>query len=190
MVTARARWLIGAVLLASCSSARHTFPPRPADGSSRWAAVGEPAPPFALRALAGPAQSLSGYAGRVVVVDFWATFCGPCRQELPALEALRARHPEVAILAVSIDDADSDERVAALARELHLGFPVLRDPDGAVAFRYMKFAMAPLTALIGKDGRVRSIHRGYAPPLAVLLEEEVKEALADVPSEESAMGEP
>jgi peroxiredoxin len=172
--------LLGATLLSPLACARHTFPRVPADGSSRWAEVGEPAPEVALPSLDGSPQKLSSYAGRVVVVDFWATFCGPCRQELPALEALRVRYPEVVVLAVSIDDAESDDAVREVARDLHLGFPVLRDTTGRVAFTYMKHAMAPLTAIVGRDGRIRAIHHGYAPSLAAPLEHEMQAALAEL----------
>jgi thiol-disulfide isomerase/thioredoxin len=180
-MSATPRLPVALLLVAAACTHAHTFPPSPRDGSSRWAVVGEQAPELALPALDGSMQRLSSYAGRVVVVDFWATFCGPCRQELPELEALRTRHPDVVILAVSIDDADSDDAVSSFVHDRHLGFTVLRDRDGAGAFRYMKFASTPLTVVVGKDGRLRALHRGYAPPLAVRLEDEVLAALADAP---------
>jgi peroxiredoxin len=161
-----------------CATARHSFPAQPADGSSRWATVGERAPDIALPAIDGGRYELSAYAGKVVVVDFWASFCGPCRQELPELSAIRARHPDLVVLAVSIDDADSDGAVREAARDLHLGFPVLRDPQGSAAFQYMKVVMAPVTALIGRDGRLLALHRGYGPPMGRELEQEVEAALA------------
>jgi peroxiredoxin len=178
-VTKLALPLLGVLLLSPLACAHHTFPRVPADGSSRWAAVGDPAPEVALPALDGSLQKLSSYAGRVVLVDFWATFCGPCRQELPALEALRGRYPEVVVLAVSIDDAESDDAVREVARDLHLGFPVLRDPTGSVAFTYMKHAMTPSTAIVGRDGRIRAIHIGYAASPEAHLEQEMQAAIAE-----------
>jgi peroxiredoxin len=187
MVTKATACLLGTMLLTPLGCVvRHTFPPAPADGSSRWATVGETAPDVALPSLDGSVQRLSSYAGRVVVVDFWATFCGPCRQELPELEALRVRHPEVIVLAVSIDEDANDDAVRKFASDRHLGFPILRDPDGVAAYKYMKFGVTPLTALVGKDGRLRAVHHGYAAPLAVRLEEEVEFALADTADGQSA----
>ena len=174
-----------AALLPVTGCAHSAFPREPADGSSRWAVVGEPAPDITLPAVDGGTVRLSTYAGHVAVVTFWATFCGPCRLELPALEAMRARHGEdLAILAVSIDDGDADDAVNDVVQRLGLHFPVLRDPDGrATPFAYMKHAMTPTTFLVGRDGRVRARFGGYNPQRGVApLEDAVNKALAEGPA--------
>jgi thiol-disulfide isomerase/thioredoxin len=168
----------------------HTLPRPQSDVASRWAVVGERAPQIALRSLDDGEQRLSGYSGRVVVVTFWTTFCGPCRQELPALEALRTRYPDLVVLAVSLDEDDDDARVRDVASELHLHFPILRDAQGRAAFEYMKIAATPLTAIVGRDGRLRALHRGYLPPLAARLDTEVRTALAEMPAVEPGQGGP
>lgn len=169
----------GALLAAAACAHPHSLPSPGV--TSRWAVVGERAPEIALRSLEGGEQRLSAYAGRVVLVTFWTTFCGPCRQELPALETLRARYPDLVVLAVSLDEDGEDAEVRAVAGTLQLHFPILRDPQGRAAFVYTKIAATPFTALVGRDGLLRATHRGFLPPLAARLDSEVRMALAEAP---------
>jgi peroxiredoxin len=171
--------VLGGLLAVAACAHQHSLP-SPGVGS-RWAVVGERAPEIALRSLDGGEQRLSAYSGRVVLVTFWTTFCGPCRQELPALEALRVRYPDLVVLAVSLDEDGEDDQVRAVAGELQLHFPILRDPQGRVAFEYTKIAATPFTALVGRDGLLRATHRGYLPPVATRLDTEVRTALAEAP---------
>ena len=167
------------MLMATMGCAHHTLPQPPADASSRWAVPGESAPEFALPSIDGGSFRLSSYSGRVVIVTFWGTFCRPCRDELRELNLLLVRHRDVIVLAVSLDDDDSNESVRKVAAQIHLSFPILRDPSGHVAFTYMKVAMTPFTAIVGRDGRLRAVHRGYSPSLPRLIEEEVQTALTN-----------
>lgn len=169
-------------LVTATGCARHTLPVNPAGVTGHSPVVGDAAPEIALPSLDGAAYRLSSYAGQVVVVTFWATFCGPCREELPVLDALRARHPDVVVLAVSLDDADSDDAVRGEVKQLQLHFPVLRDPDGRAAFQYMRYAATPLTVVIGRDQRLRALNRGYTLGTAARLEQEVATAVSDVPA--------
>jgi peroxiredoxin len=185
MTTVRAG-ILWVTLVAPTGCVRHTMPKAPADGSSRWAIVGEPAPEIALRSLDGGTRLLSSFIGSVVVVAFWSTFCGPCRDELSQLEIIQERHRDLNVLAISLDDKDSDDAVQQAVTQLHLNFPILRDPDGHVTYAYMKYAMTPLTVVVGRDGRVRALHRGYVPALAEQLEREVQTALGDPRARETS----
>jgi peroxiredoxin len=112
------------------------------------------APPFELPLAQGGSASLDDYAGEVVLVNFWATWCQPCRAELPALEALQAElaGEGLRILAVSVDAA-SAEAVARFAAERGLRLPVLHDPSEAVARRYGAFAY-PTSVVVDRAGRI------------------------------------
>ena len=89
--------------------------------------TGQPAPDFALKSSTGENLRLSEHRGDVVMVNFWATWCGPCRQEMPLLEELHSRYERVgfSLLGVNIDDNSS--KAMNMARELGVTFPVLFD---------------------------------------------------------------
>ncbi len=119
-----------------------------------------PAPDFTLRSMNGPNLRLQEQRGQVVLVNFWATWCGPCRQEIPHLNKLydKYRASGFVLLGVNIDE---DAKVAAdLAAKLGVKFPVLLDTDKKVSKLYDMSAM-PATIVIDRDGKVRYIHRGY-----------------------------
>lgn len=137
------------------------------------------APDFVLPSLSGPAVSLSSQRGKVVLVNFWATWCDACVEELPALRALRARLPpeRFALLAVSVDD-DASRSVPPFAARLGLDFPVLYG-DKAVSEAYA-VRMLPTTYLIAPDGSVVRRYRGPLDPRAV--ENDILDLLKRSPS--------
>jgi peroxiredoxin len=128
-----------------------------AAGCQRGSAlVGQPAPDFALSDLAGRTVRLANLKGRVVFVNVWATWCEPCRQEMPAMQELyeRLRGPDFELLAVSADPGGGDD-VRAFAAALGLTFPVLRDPEQQVASRY-RVTGYPETFVVDRNGIVVS----------------------------------
>jgi thiol-disulfide isomerase/thioredoxin len=117
-------------------------------------APGEPAPAFALPSLDGDASvTLAGQRGHVVLLNFWATWCGPCEAEMPSMERLHARlrGEPFALLAVSV--AKERDAIEAFRKRLGLSFPILLDPDEAVAHRYQTTGF-PESLLIDAEGRV------------------------------------
>ncbi len=124
--------------------------------------TGQSAPDFALKSSTGENLRLSEHRGDVVMVNFWATWCGPCRQEMPLLEALHSRYERVgfSLLGVNIDDNSS--KAMTMARELGVTFPVLFDARKEVSKLYQVDAM-PVTVLIDREGKVRYVHQGYKP---------------------------
>ena len=116
-------------------------------------------PPLELADLQGAKHKLADYRGKVVLVNFWATWCVPCRDEMPSIERLRAalEGRRFAVLAVNL--AEPDARVQAFLRQVPLGFPVLMDRDAAAA-KAWKARMLPATFIVGADGRVRYSYIG------------------------------
>ncbi len=142
-------WLIGGTLAVAAAFAVWSV-----DEGGEAVGRGTRAPPFALTRLSGgPPVDLADLRGRVVLVNFWATWCKPCEDEMPAMERLYRRlQPEgFELLAVSVD-ADV-EPVRAFQERLGLSFPILLDPEQRVARSYQTFRF-PESLLIGPDGVV------------------------------------
>jgi len=123
---------------------------------------GREAPDFVLKSATGENLRLSEYRGDVVMINFWATWCGPCRQEMPLLDELYSRYGRVgfSLLGVNIDDNQS--KAMNMVSELGVSFPVLFDSRKEVSELYEVNAM-PVTVLIDREGTVRYVHHGYKP---------------------------
>jgi peroxiredoxin len=157
------RWLHLLALIAALAAGVLAFPLL----SHAVPATGSPAPDFALKDLAGTNQRLSEFQGEVVVLAFWASWCGPCRETLAGLGELSAaeggEHPVV--IGVNLDgDAD---RAASVARSIGVRFHTLVDTEQRVA-RLYDVARLPLTMLLDRDGVVREIWSREPPPSAEL----------------------
>ena len=132
--------------------------------SFAWAeTVSGPAPAFALQSNSGQQVSLAALKGKVVMVNFWATWCVPCRQEMPHLQALYERYNSLGfeLLAVNVEKNNSDGARKWL-QETPVTFPVLFDPENQVTKLY-KVQTMPSTVIIGRDGTMRFMHNGYKP---------------------------
>jgi peroxiredoxin len=132
--------------------------------------LAKPAPRFSLASLDGRTISLSDYAGKKVVVSYWASWCGPCKVEMPELRDFYQRYHQTnsdfEILAISIDEDRSEaERYAATQK---LPFPVLLDPESKTADAYSVEGI-PAMFLIGKDGKVEYAHTGLEEGLQFVL---------------------
>ena len=125
--------------------------------------VGDRAPAFAAESLDGSRQlSLRAYRGKVVYLDFWASWCPPCLQSLPLLESLRKEFlaDEVQFLAVNLD-RDLDQARAFL-REHSIGYPSATDPEGRLPESFQIKKM-PTSFVIDRDGVIRYVHAGFRP---------------------------
>lgn len=140
-------------------------------------ARGEKAPDFSLTTLDGKKVQLSDYRGKVVVLDFWATWCAPCVESIPHLNALQKTYAAkgLVVLGVSVDKAP-DASVRAFARKQRIRYPVLLDPAFRAGELYGASSI-PLVYIIGKDGAVRAIHIGYSSENARRMDAQVWEAL-------------
>ncbi|MGI9234414.1 MAG: TlpA family protein disulfide reductase [Woeseiaceae bacterium] len=123
---------------------------------------GQPAPDFALKSSSGENLRLSEYRGDVVMINFWATWCGPCRQEMPLLDELYTRYQRVGFNLLGVNIDDDSRRAMKMIDELGVNFPVLFDARKEVSKLYSVEAM-PVTILVDREGNVRHVHHGYKP---------------------------
>ena len=123
---------------------------------------GQSAPDFALKSSTGENMRLSEFRGDVVMINFWATWCGPCRQEMPLLDELYTRYERVGFNLLGVNIDDDSRRAMQMIEELGVNFPVLFDARKEVSKLYEVEAM-PVTVLVDRDGNVRYVHHGYKP---------------------------
>ena len=124
--------------------------------------TGQAAPDFALKSSTGENLRLSEYRGEVVMVNFWATWCGPCRQEMPLLDELYSRYQRVGFRLLGVNIDDNSAKAMDMVSELGVSFPVLFDMRKEVSKLYQVDAM-PVTVIIDREGTVRYVHNGYKP---------------------------
>jgi peroxiredoxin len=123
---------------------------------------GQVAPDFALKSSTGDNLRLSEYRGDVVMINFWATWCGPCRQEMPLLDELYNRYNRVGFNLLGVNIDDDSRRAMQMVEELGVNFPVLFDARKEVSKLYEVEAM-PVTVIVDRTGTVRYVHHGYKP---------------------------
>ena len=146
--------LAGSLLAASVPASALTI---------NWRDPGEPVPSLALETPAGETVSLDAFAGKVVVLNLWATWCAPCKREMPTLATLQAAFDpgELRVVALAVDRAGFDALEAFLAEVDALGLELVRDAGGDAA-RALDAPGLPLTLIVDRAGRERFRHAGYA----------------------------
>lgn len=165
----RAALLLCAVALAACGGENASRTPRAA------VAVGSPAPAYAATTMDGAPISLADQRESVVLLNVWATWCKPCREEIPALDSLYREYSSRGLLVtgVSIDVMDDTARIAGFARELGASYPLWLDPDDRVSGTFLAIGV-PSSYLIDRNGVLRWRHMGPVrandPTLRALLD--------------------
>jgi peroxiredoxin len=122
--------------------------------------VGDLAYDFALNDVDGSRVQLSNFAGRPVIINFWATWCAPCRVEMPELEAAYQAYQEDGLVILALDQQEPAENVANFFEELGLNFTAVLDSESTVAELYGVASILPTTFFINGNGEVTAIHRG------------------------------
>ena len=135
-----------------------------------------PAKNFTLKSNKGKNIQLSDLRGRVVMLNFWASWCGPCRQEMPLLDELSQRYEAAGFTLLGIN-VEADQKAAdSLLKEIPVSFPVLYDPTSKVSEAYKVEAM-PSTVMIDCDGNLNYLHRGYVPGDEKIYKKKIKELI-------------
>ena len=123
----------------------------------RW--DGGATPPLALEDMKGQTHNLGEYKGKVVLVNFWATWCEPCRAEMPSIDRLRNSLKGKPFEVLAVNMAEPLSRIEKFTASMPLGFPLLRDRDGSVS-KTWKAKLLPASYLIGRDGRIHYVAYG------------------------------
>ena len=121
-----------------------------------------PAPQFTLDSRAGPKISLAQYKGQVVMLNFWASWCGPCRQEMPLLENIYKKYNKLGFTLIGVNVEPDSTAAEGFLKQTPVSFPVIYDKDSTVSKAYEVSGM-PSTVIIDRKGNIRVLHRGYKP---------------------------
>src|SRR5215213_6477038 len=138
---------------------------------------GKPAPAISLKTIDDKTIELPGPRGRVVLIDYWATWCGPCRQQLPQTQKLSEDKSlaERGLVVYAINKEETKEKVESFLEKNQYTFTVPMDVDHKFGETYFVHGL-PVTILIGRDGRVHSVFIGYGPKTEAKLAEALKDA--------------
>lgn len=172
--------LLMVLLLVGCQGAQGSARDGAGEGSTLPAEVGtgemrvgEPAPTFRLPAQDGRVVDLAELKGEPVILNFWATWCGPCRVEMPELQAAYEQYQDegLHLIGVEVASSGSAEESAAFLDEVGVTFPTYRDTDNAMEDAYLKRPALPTTVFIDREGIVRYVQLG--PVTNELIQEQL-----------------
>ena len=139
--------------------------------------IGTPSPSFQLDSVNGMGKvSMAAFSGKVVIVDFWATWCEPCKKSFPKLQDLHARYKASGVSVVGLSEDDDKGGIKEFANSLGADFPLVWDSDKAIAGKWQPGSM-PATFIVDRKGLVRFMHRGYHDGEELEIEKEVKSLL-------------
>lgn len=163
--------------LAFLGAALLSLSPSPASAASE----SETPPNFRLTTVDGKPVQLSDFKGKVVYLDFWASWCGPCKHTLPWMQRLQQRYRAdgLEVVAVNLDPSPADAQ--PLLTSVRPTFTVLYDPAGSAASDYQVPTM-PTSFLIGRDGRIAAVHSGFADEDESVIEREVARLVGSKPT--------
>ncbi len=119
-----------------------------------------PAPNFTLKSLSGKNLKLSEMTGNVVLINFWASWCGPCREEMPLLNALHKKYEPLGFTVLGVNVEEKSKNARGFLKDFPVDFPILLDNKNKVSKQYKVVAM-PTTVMVDRDGNVRYLHKGY-----------------------------
>ena len=144
---------------------------------SRVPAVGVQAEDFLLTDLEGKSQSLSQYRGKIVLLNFWATWCKPCTTEMPAMQMTYDKLRNKGFVVLAINELEDDVKVREHIKQYAHTFPVLMDRDNKVANQFGVFGL-PVSVLIDQEGRVQEYIKG-----GLLTEQKILDVVAHIQKE-------
>jgi len=145
------------LLLALAVPAPAQVPANPAQALKPWS--GGATPPLELTDVDGKVHRLADYRGKAVLVNFWATWCAPCREEMPSMEALRVAMQGKPFVVLAVNVGEGERAARGFGEKMSLGFPLLLDRDTS-ATRAWSARVLPASFVVGPDGRIRYSHFG------------------------------
>ena len=140
--------------------------------------IGAPAPGYTTVSLSGDSVSLTAYRGKVVLLNVWATWCHPCRDEIPELQAIHVKYQPrgLELIGVSVDSDGSDDAIRSFMTDFRMTYPVWRDPDERVSSQFLVVGV-PATFLIDREGVLRWRKTGPIQPNDASLTAAIEAAL-------------
>jgi thiol-disulfide isomerase/thioredoxin len=151
--------------------------------------VGQAAPQFTATFLDGSPFDLAQQQGKVVILDFWATWCGPCRAALPTLSEVAAEYRDRGVVFFAVDLGESPEEIKPFLDQSGLDLTVVLDRDGAIAKQYLVEGI-PQTVILDQQGKVRFVHVGLSDDLRQRLSRELDELIAETPADSAKSAAP
>ena len=156
-------WIAASRVPAEQVMLRSQRPPSPQAGFA--------APDFTLETLGGQSLRLADLRGQVVLINFWATWCPPCRAEMPAIQQVYQRHREHGFTVLAVDIQEGDTQVADFVDDMGLTFPILMDREGSVSANYQVKAL-PSTFFVDREGVIQNVTLG-GPMAEAFIESQV-----------------
>lgn len=126
----------------------------------RTPGVGDPAPDFTLKNLEGETIDLGDFKGQPVLINFWATWCGPCRIEMPMIDAMYQKYKDEGFVVLAVDVQEPITIVQSFVNSMGLTFPILLDLTGEIADGSYRIRAFPTSYFVGRDGQITAAHRG------------------------------
>ena len=139
---------------------------------------GSRAPELNARTLDGQRLRMRDLRGKVVIVDFWASWCEPCKEELPVLDRLYDRYKDQGLVVVGVSVDRTERNARGFLRRNRVSFPIIHDADHAIAGRYSPPRM-PSSYIVDRRGVIRHVHEGFRASDAAQIEREVRALLRD-----------
>ena len=133
---------------------------------------------FTLKSSTGKNLKLSEYRGQVVMLNFWASWCAPCRQEMPLLEDLYKKYNKLGFTLLGVNVEEDSNKALTLLRSIKVSFPILLDNKNMVSKMYKVSAM-PTTVIIDRDGNLRYLHQGYKPGYERDYEKQIRQLIRE-----------
>lgn len=164
--------------LAACGGAAAESEGSNVSGEASHPLLGKPGPDFTEKTVSGGTTTITLHAlsGKVAVVDFWATWCEPCKKSFPKLEALSARYGSDGLQVVGVSEDDEKGGISDFAANLGAKFPLVWDENKVIAAKWQPRTM-PSTFILDRTGKIRFVHLGYHDNEEALIEREIKSLL-------------
>jgi cytochrome c biogenesis protein CcmG, thiol:disulfide interchange protein DsbE len=164
------RWSLGAFYAALAALWLSSLPASALDAGAKMPEIG-------LTDLSGKTVNVASLAGKVVVIDFWATWCAPCKEELPVLQKLYKKYAAQGLVVVGVSVDKDAANIPSFLKKLGVTFPVVHDANHQVSGRYQPPRM-PSSYIVDRKGIVRYVHGGFRADDAAVFEKQIKELLA------------